>query len=58
MKDKAHPFKGGIEQIPRNAICIETQRMPDSINHEGFTKATLNVGEVYDYTTVYKFSVK
>ena len=39
MKDKAHPFKGGIEQIPRNAICIETQRMPDSPNHVALPNA-------------------
>ena len=58
MNDKNYNFKGGVEQIPREAICIETQRMPDSMNHEGFTKATLDVDEVYDYTTIYKFSAK
>jgi aldose 1-epimerase len=58
MKDKKYPFKGGVEQIPRQAICVETQRMPDAMNHDGFTKATLDVGETYDYTTVYKFAVK
>lgn len=58
MNNKDYPFKNGVEQIPRNAICIETQRMPDSMNHEGFTKAILDVGETYDYTTVYKFENK
>ena len=58
MNDKNYPFKGGVEQIPRNAICVETGRMPDSMNHEGFTKCTLDVGEKYDYTTVYKFGVR
>jgi galactose mutarotase-like enzyme len=32
--------------------------MPDSINHEGFTNTVLRVGEIYDRTTVYKFSVR
>ena len=58
MNEKNYSFKGGVEQMPRHAICVETGRMPDSVNHEGFTKATLDVGEVYDYTTVYKFVVK
>jgi galactose mutarotase-like enzyme len=29
--------------------------MPDSMNHENFTPCTLDVGEVYDYTTIFKF---
>lgn len=58
MKNPKYPFKGGMPQHMQNAICLETERMPDSMNHEGFTKCTLDVGEVYDYTTIYKFSVK
>jgi len=51
-----HPFKGGCPQHPQNAICLETQHMPDSPNHEEFTDCLLRPGEKYDYTTVYAFS--
>lgn len=50
------PFKGGVKQIRNCAVCFETQKMPDSINHPGFTDIVLRPGEVYDFTTVYKFS--
>ncbi len=52
------PFKGGYPQIPRNAVALETQKMPDSINRDNFTNVILDVGEKYDYTTVYKFTVR
>ena len=58
MKNKNYPFKGGYPQATQNAFCLETQRMPDSINHENFTDCTLDAGESYESTTVYKFSVK
>lgn len=58
MKNSNFPFKGGLPQRKQHAICLETQRMPDSMNHEGFTDCILNPGETYDYTTVYKFTVK
>ena len=58
MNDERYPFKGGFPQKIQNAVCLETQRMPDGMNHENFTKSTLAPDEVYDYTTVYKFSVK
>ena len=52
------PFKGGVEQKKQTLVCLETQKMPDSINHENFTSVVLDVGDKYDYTTVYKFSTK
>ena len=52
------PFKGGCPQTPRNAVALETQKMPDSINHDNFTNVILDVGKKYDYTTVYKFAVR
>ena len=54
--DDAIPFKNGVKQIKNCAVCFETQKMPDSINHPGFTDIVLHPGEVYDYTTIYKFS--
>ena len=42
----------------REALALETQKWPDSINHPGFTDTVLRPGEVYTQHTVYKFSVK
>ena len=41
-----------------SSVCFETQKMPDAVNNPHFTDTTLNPGEIYDYTTVFKFSVK
>ena len=56
MKNAAYPLKGGYPQRPQNAVCLETQHMPDSPNHEEFTDTRLHPGEKYDFTTVYAFS--
>ncbi len=58
MNNKSFPLKGGFAQTPRSAICLETQKMPDSINQKGFTDVTLKPGEVYDHTTIYAFSLR
>ncbi len=52
------PLKGGYPASVQSAFCLETQKMPDSINHANFTDTVLNPGEKYDYTTIYQFSVK
>ncbi|MFW5981934.1 MAG: aldose epimerase family protein [Halanaerobiaceae bacterium] len=39
-------------------ICLETQHFPDSINHSHFPSIVLKAGELYDTTTIYKFSSK
>ena len=58
LNNEAHPFKGGYPQGLQNMFCLETEKMPDSVNHAEFTDCTLDVGEVYEHKTVYKFSVK
>ena len=58
LNDEEHPFKGGYNQSVQTFFCLETQGMPDSMNHESFTNGILRPGEVYDYVTEYKFSVK
>lgn len=58
LTNAEHPFKGGYPQSKQSAFCLETQKMPDAINHEHFDDVILNPGEVYDYTTVYKFSIR
>lgn len=38
-------------------VCLETQIMPDSINHSGFTNSVLDVSETYRQTTILRFNV-
>lgn len=49
------PFKGGVKQVKRSAVCFETQKMPDAINHPEFTSTVLEPGEVYTHNTVFAF---
>ena len=58
LTNDAYPFKGGYRQVPQTLMCLETQHMPDAINHENFTNCILKPGEVYDYTTEYRFTTK
>lgn len=58
LNDPKYPLKSGILQRSHSFVCLETQHMPDSPNHSNFTDTILSPGDVYDYTTVYKFSVK
>lgn len=57
LKNAEFPFKGGYKQVPQTFLCLETQHMPDSVNHANFTDSILAPGEKYDFTTVYKFTV-
>ncbi len=52
------PFKRGIPQRPRHAVCMETQHAPDSPNHDNFPSVVLKKGEKYDTITTYAFSVR
>lgn len=47
--------KDGVVYESRGAACFETQFFPDGINKEKFQKPILKKGEVWDYTTIYKF---
>lgn len=49
------PFKGNVKQYKHCAVCLETQAMPDSINHSDFTNTVLRPGEKYDTTTMFVF---
>lgn len=46
------PFKNGVKQVPRNALCLETQYAPDSPNHGD---SILKAYEKYDKTTLFRF---
>ncbi len=49
------PFKNGVKPIKRCGVCLETQHAPDAPNRPEFLSCELNPGELYDYTTVFKF---
>ena len=51
-------MKGGFPRQKQTAFCLETQTMPDSVNHPNFTNTILNPGETYTHTVIYQFSVK
>ncbi len=55
LNNADYPLKGGYPQQLQHAFCLETQKMPDSPNHANFTDCTLDVGEVYETETIYKF---
>ena len=42
----------------RESIALETQKYPDTPNHENFPTTLLKPGETYTHSCVYKFSVK
>ena len=52
------PFKSGVKQYKHCAVCLETEKMPDSPNHPGFTDITLRPGEEYRHDTVYIFGTR
>ncbi len=61
LKNPRFPLRGGYRQTTRLAFCLETQYMPDSIHHQGdenYTDCVLRPGDKYDYTTIYKFTVR
>ena len=59
MNGDGPPIKGkaGKSYVRRSAFCLETQHYPDSPNHPEFPSTTLKPGDIYQTTTVYKFSV-
>lgn len=50
--------KNGKPMNARDAICIETQNMPDSIHNEENSTVILKKGEVYDEVTSYQLKVR
>ncbi len=55
--NKDLPMRGGYRQQPHFGLCLETQKMPDSVHHSHFTNTVLRPREKYDHTTEYVFSV-
>jgi aldose 1-epimerase len=50
--------KGGSAYLSRSGLCLEPQHYPDSPNHPDFPSTVLRPGELYEQTTIYRFSVK
>jgi len=51
-------FKSGSKDDFRTAFCLETQHFPDAPNQPSFPSTVLNPGQVYQTSTVYKFTIK
>ncbi len=49
---------GGKPYNYRSALCLETGHFPDSPNHPHFPSAVLEADEIFESTTIYRFSVK
>jgi aldose 1-epimerase len=50
--------KGGKRYAHRSGFCLETQHFPDSPNKPQFPSTVLRPGEIYNSTTIYKFSTR
>jgi len=50
--------KTGGKYVQHSALCLEAQHYPDSPNQPTFPSTILKPGEVYQQTTIYKFSIK
>jgi len=50
--------RGGAKYVLHAGLCLETQHFPDSPNQPSFPNTILKPGEIYQHTTVYKFSIK
>ena len=55
--DGSHSGNNGKVYKYRHAIVMETQHFPDSPNHKNFPTTVLNPREIYESTTIYKFSM-
>lgn len=49
------PGKGGRDYPAHSAVCLETQFFPDTPNHPEFPGGFAAPGEMYHYTTEYRF---
>ena len=58
MIDCIKPGKCVRMYAKRDALCLETQFFPDSVNYPEFPSPLLKAGDKYDFTTVYAFSAE
>lgn len=50
--------KGGKTYGQRDAVCLETNHFPDSVNHPNFPSIVLQPGQTYRQTCIYAFSAE
>ncbi|HEY3755450.1 MAG TPA: aldose epimerase family protein [Opitutaceae bacterium] len=50
--------RGGWKYEIHDALCLETQHFPDSVNHDNFPPTILRPGEVYRTRTIYAFKAQ
>src|SRR5262245_26881592 len=50
--------KGGWAYHKHEGFCLETQHFPDSPNHPDFPSVVLRPGEVYQQTSIFRFSAR
>ena len=50
--------KKGAVYRQHDALCLETQHFPDSVNHPNFPSTILHPGETYRTTTIYRFTAE
>ena len=51
------PTHTGQPAKPFDALCLECQHYPDSVNHANFPQALLNPGETYNQNILFKFGL-
>lgn len=52
-----YPFRNNVPQMRRHAFCLETEYMPDAMNHPGFTDPVILPDEEWETRTEYRFCV-
>lgn len=50
--------KDGASYGKKSGLCLETQFFPNALKHKHFPSPILRAGDIYNHTTIYKFSVK
>ena len=51
-------YGSDIRTTKHVSVCLESQKYPDSPNHDFFPSTVLRPGEKYEHTVIYKLSVK
>ena len=54
---KGQRGKSGASYGPYSGLCLETQHVPNAVNHRQFPSPILRPGERYEHETIYRFSV-
>ena len=50
--------KGGVPYAKQAAVCLETQKYPDSVHHPDWPSTRLDPGQTYRHTMVHRFGTR